>query len=218
MADNVVALFFDGMDRINSFAGNISPLLTIFSSVVKLAKTRLAGSPEVNPDFSDICAKQNNISVRLEGILEQMVLSEINETYGKREETIKNGFTAFNKILEKIKNAEDSEQFKQYKKQLEEDCNWNEITDSVNELYRGVMGELVYGRPLLDEYFILCDGNKAEMEAKCFYLIDLFHMGLTMLITYESVTECDEDKFKTGWNEKVKKMEQKMREVLEKCN
>ncbi|XP_071763286.2 rapunzel 2 [Centroberyx gerrardi] len=203
-----------GVEKVSSFAATINPFISIVTSMVRLAKKGLkddlatAEKQKIDEDFSAIRTKLDIISQTNQTILSQMLLNEVNETYGKYEENIKHQYSALTEMMEQIKKNPDNSQrhMEEFKKTFNED----KVNDSLKVFYGGITNKQLFGRPLLEVYFKHCDGNRNIMEARCSHLIHLFHMGLMALITYTAVTEGDEDEVKNDWEGKLEEIEDKM--------
>ncbi|XP_043116501.1 rapunzel 2 [Puntigrus tetrazona] len=205
------------VEKVSSFAANIDPLFGIVTSVVGVVRKGLVDEEdnEMDKDFKQIHEKLETISEKNKQTLRKIRINEINETYGKHEETIKHQYDAFNTMVERVKLDPDNSDrhMGEFVKIYEGDG----MDMSLDTYYRGLKGTSMFGKPILQVYLESCQRNKKVMEARCSHIIHLFYIGLMALMAYTAATEDDEDEVRDKWHPRVTEIQQKMLDVLDQC-
>ncbi|XP_049606575.1 protein rapunzel-like [Syngnathus scovelli] len=207
------------VEKVSSFASSIDPIFGIVSSLVGVARKGLMDEEghELDKDFQAIHSKLESISEKNRQCLMQIRTDEVNETLGKYEENIKHQYEAFNTMVVQMK--KDPDNTPHYMQNFEQIYDRDEMDNSLNVYYRGVMGAgSLFGRPLLKVYLENCNADATIMERHCSHVAHLFHMGLIALMAYTAVTEGDEDEVRKKWAARVRDIQEKMQEVLTLCN
>ncbi|KAM3873005.1 rapunzel 2 [Diretmus argenteus] len=223
MADNnqvneAVRVFLNGVDIVSSFASTINPLFNIITAVVRLAGQGLAAAePQLDQHFEAICTKVNSISQTNQQILNQMAVDEVNETCGRYEERINHQYSALTDMVNRVKiNPGDSQQ---YVEEFNAVFEGNKGDLSLLVFYNGVVvnKDSLFARPLLEVYFESCGRKRAVMEARCSHLIHLFYKGLMALWAHAVFTQDDTEELENKWVARIQEMEDKMMDVLGRC-
>ncbi|XP_056877338.1 protein rapunzel-like [Takifugu flavidus] len=212
-----VAQVLHCIEKVSSFASSINPIFGIVSSLVGVARKGLYDEEghALDEGFQEINNKLESISQKNYLCLKKIRIDEVNETYGKYEERIKHQYSSFNDMVACVKRdpANSKRHMKRFKKIYEKDKG----DLSLDEYYNGIMGNKLFGRALLQVYLDNCDGDREIMESHCSHIAHLLQMGLIALMAYTAVTEDDEDGMKEKWEGKMKKIQEKMQEILSQC-
>uniref|UniRef100_A0A1A7Y393 Rapunzel 2 n=1 Tax=Iconisemion striatum TaxID=60296 RepID=A0A1A7Y393_9TELE len=206
------------MEKVTSFASSIDPIFGVVSSLVKVARKGLEDDKThpLDKDFQEIHTKLESISEKNRLILNDILVKEVIENYGKYEEYIKHQYSSFIQMVAKVKKNPDDA--KRYMEAFEKIYERDKSDLSLDVLYNGVMGKSgLFGRPVLMVYLQSCDGDRKTMEHICSHFINLFHIGLIALMGYTAVTEDDEDEVKEKWSTRVMDIQTAMEDVLGKC-
>ncbi|KAM7384393.1 hypothetical protein PAMA_011647 [Pampus argenteus] len=205
------------VEKVSSFASSIDPIFGIVSSLVGMARKGLTdkdGHP-LDKDFQEIHTKLESISQKNQECLRQIHIDEVNNTYGIHEEYIKHQYNAFNSMVVQMK--KDPENIQRYMQTFRTIYERDKSDMSLDTYYYGVMGTMLFGKPLLKVYLDNCGGDREIMEGHCTYITHLFHMGLIALMAYTAVREDDEDEVREKWGKRVQEIQMKMQEVLNQC-
>lgn len=206
------------IENVSSFAATINPLFHIVTSLVTVAKMGIApeDAHKLDEDFRAVQDKLKTISQANQVMLQQIRLDEVNETYGKHEESIKHQYGAFITMVEKIK--KDPEGSKRYMDDFKSVYEKDKEDNSLGVFYRGITGSPQFGQPLLEVYLNYYGKNRAVMEARCSQLAHLIHIGLVTLMAHTAITEDDLETVKEKWETRGKEIQAKMDEVLDQCD
>nr|XP_040045112.1 protein rapunzel-like [Gasterosteus aculeatus aculeatus]XP_040045113.1 protein rapunzel-like [Gasterosteus aculeatus aculeatus] len=206
------------LEKVSSFASSIHPIFGIVSSLVGVARKGLIKEEghALDKEFQPLHSELETISKKNSECLMQIRLNEVNETYGKYEELIKQQYTAFNDMVAKVKKDPDNTQ--RHMAAFEETYERDKSDMSLDVYYSGVMGtKLLFGKPLLKVYLDSCDGDREIMERRCSHITHLFHMGLIALMAYTAVTEDNENPVREKWAKRFEEIQEKMEAVLSQC-
>lgn len=205
------------VETVSTFAESINPLFKVVTVVAGVARRSIAPKEGdlLDEQFKKIHSKLDSISQKSREILDQIPMNDVEETYGKCVVVIKHQYGAFNEMLENVK--KDPEGEKQYKEDFKKSFENHLMEDKLNTYWRGVTQPNPFGEKILEVYFKNCKGDKKIMEAHCFNIAHVFHMGLICLAAYTAIDEDDQDQVQKKWAEKVKQIQESMDEVLSRC-
>ncbi|KAL4646780.1 hypothetical protein GN956_G9539 [Arapaima gigas] len=137
-------------------------------------------------------------SMNTENFLGQIYIDEVRETLSKYEKHIQHQYEAFRNMMEQVKKTptDTSKHMTHFRKLYEK-----EKSDlSLDVYYWSVIGSgRLFNRPLLKVYLDQSAGRREAMKRSCYYLANLFHIGLSAHMAYIYVTDDTVEEFRNKW-------------------
>nr|XP_040044806.1 LOW QUALITY PROTEIN: protein rapunzel-like [Gasterosteus aculeatus aculeatus] len=212
------------LEKVSSFASSIHPIFGIVSSLVGVARKGLIKEEghALDKEFQPLHSELETISKKNSEWLMQIRLNKVNETYVKLDGNIRDQYTIFNNMVEKVKKDLSNTQL--HMAAFKTTYGEEKGDMSLDVYYKGIMGiEQLFAKPLLKAYFDSCNGDRKTMEPfhftiiHCSHIIHLFHMVLIALMGYTAVVEDDKDEMQKKWTKRVAEIQEKMEAVLSQC-
>ncbi|XP_072909068.1 protein rapunzel-like [Hemitrygon akajei] len=207
--------FIESAEKLASALGVFGPLLSIAASIVKLALGNV-DSPELaymKEQFQIVRNKLDVISDQINDVLLAFRRSTMDSQYFPIEENIKNQFRKYMDILST------GPQYRQFEKEeFLKHFDASKGDQNLNTLYDAVMGySTIFSKPILDTVMSCDQRNRRLMEEFCARLKSLFCIGLIALLGHAAITGNDVKTLEKQWNEKLSKVEEKMKSIIDRC-
>ncbi|XP_059827274.1 protein rapunzel-like [Hypanus sabinus] len=206
---------FQDRARFASVAGVLKPIFQVAGAILKLVlgKRESDELKYMKEQFQTVRNDLDIISEQVKQVLWEIERSTINNQYFPIEENLKNQFRKYMDIL----NAAPEFQQKE-KEEFLTHFNVTKGDQNLHTLYDAVMGfSAVFGKPILETAMNYDQRNRRLMESLCARLKELFCIGLIALLGHAAVTGNDVEALKREWDEKLIKVEGKMKAMIDRC-
>ncbi|XP_017277564.1 rapunzel 2 [Kryptolebias marmoratus] len=209
------------LETATSFAASIDPMFGIVSSVVSAARDTLddgdGHDPALDKHFKEINTKLKAISEENQKLVNQIRATEVRDNLKKYEDRIELQYDRFIEMIEKVKR--DQAHANKYMDDFKDLYERQHSEEALLVYYNNVTGKgnLVFGRPVLEVYMDAFNRKHEPMKQLCLHIGHLFQKGLIALMGYTAVTKDDEEQMQDKWYPRVKEIQEKFSEVLNKC-
>eukprot|EP00061_Rhincodon_typus_P012545 g38343.t1 len=206
---------FQDRARFATVSGVLKPIFQVAGIILKLAlgKRESEELTYMKEQFQIVRNQLDVISDQVKQVLWEIEKSTINNQYFPIEENLKNQFRKYMDIL----NA--APEFRENEKQ--EFLTHFDVTkgdQNLHTLFDAVMGySAIFGKPILETAMKYDQRNRRLMESLCSRLKELFCIGLIALVGHSTITGTDVEALKREWNEKIAKVENKMKSMIDQC-
>lgn len=201
---------------ISSAAAVVNPIFGMAGSLIRVVLHHVDDEDlqKLKREFGSVNRALDDISQQNRQTLQQIRKETVDKQYGQIEENLRNQFRKFVEIVEA------KPEHLQRKKDdfIESYMNDNE-DQNMHTLYDGVMGKRkLFSRPILEVYLKHSQGDRSVMENLCTRLAYLLCIGFISMMGYYAFIEDDVEARNEEWEEKMKNVQEKMQEVLRRCN
>lgn len=200
---------------ISSAASVINPIFGVAGSLIRVVLHHVDDEDirTLRREFGTVNKGLDKISALNHKALVQIQKETLDGQYRRVEDNLKNQFRKFMDVVEARPEQ------KQRRKDAFEESYSNDLGDqNLHTLYDGVMGKAkLFSQPILDVYLKHSNGNRAVMENLCTRLTYLFCIGLIALMGYSAIIGDDVEGLTEEWAENMVNVQERMQEVLSKC-
>ncbi|XP_060681735.1 protein rapunzel-like [Hemiscyllium ocellatum] len=216
MNDARIAMeIFHNRSRFASVSGVLKPIFQVAGAILKLVlgKRESEELTYMKEQFQTVRNQLDVISEQIKQVLWEIEKSTINNQYFPIEENLKNQFRKYMDILNAAPEFRENE-----KREFLTHFDVTKGDQNLHTLYDAVMGySAIFGKPILETAMRYDQRNRRLMEGLCCRLKELFCIGLIALVGHSTITGTDVEALKREWNEKMGKVENKMKSMVDKC-
>lgn len=216
MADMGAAMeVFASLEKFASMAGVLGPIAGVAGLLLGLAMG--GGDSEelayMKEQFTAVKNKLDVISDELGNVLRQVEKSTLSSVYFPTEMNLKNQFRKYMEIISARSDCKEKE-----KDEFITHFNSTKGDQNLHTLYEAIMGHnMLFAVPILETAMSYSQKNRRVMEQMCARLKTLFCIGLIALLGQTTITGNDVDSIKKEWDEKISKVEEKMKTMVDRC-
>ncbi|XP_043547036.1 protein rapunzel-like [Chiloscyllium plagiosum] len=216
MSNAKVAMeIFQNRARFATVSGVLKPIFQVAGIILKLVlgKRESEELTYMKEQFQTVRNQLDVISEQIKQVLWEIEKSTINNQYFPIEENLKNQFRKYMDILNAAPEFGENE-----KREFLTHFDVTKGDQNLHTLYDAVMGySAIFGKPILETAMQYDQRNRRLMEGLCCRLKELFCIGLIALVGHSAITGTDVEALKREWNEKMGKVENKMKSMIDKC-
>ncbi|KAA0702715.1 hypothetical protein E1301_Tti011199 [Triplophysa tibetana] len=212
----VMEMFEKGAEVVASAVGELCPLFEAAAPVLRLVLDNVESKEViyVKDQFLAVRSKLEILSSQLEDINCEIKKGRIDSQFFSVEENILNQFRKYMDILEAKPEYKEVRKrvFLQHFPKTGGDKN-------LFLLYDALMGNGIFGEPVLDVMEEYEARSRRMMEDFCVRLKELLCLGIIPLLGYYFLTqgeEAEQEKIQE-WTTKIQEIEMKMKETIERC-
>ncbi|XP_017573384.1 protein rapunzel-like [Pygocentrus nattereri] len=201
---------------ISSAAAVVNPIFGLAGSLIHLVLHHVDDEEiqTLKREFSSMNRALDEISQQNRTALLQIRTETLASQYCGVEENIRNQFRKFMEVVEAKPEHQQSK-----KDDFEKSYAYDMGDQNLHTLYDGVMGTpKLFSKPILEVYMTHSKGDRQVMERLCTRLTYLFCIGLIALMGYAAIIGDDEEGLSEEWAKKMENLQERMQEVLRKCN
>ncbi|XP_072432609.1 uncharacterized protein [Chiloscyllium punctatum] len=205
----------ESLGKFASAAGAVGAIFGVAAAIVKLAMGNVESEElrYMKEQFQIVRNQLDVISGQIQQVLQAIEQSTVNNQYFPLEENLKNQFRKYMDILNANPEYRENE-----KEEFLTHFNETKGDQNLHTLYDAVMGySAIFGKPILETAMQYDQRNRRLMEGLCCRLKELFCIGLIALVGHSAITGTDVEALKREWNEKMGKLENKMKSMIDKC-
>ncbi|XP_060681246.1 protein rapunzel-like [Hemiscyllium ocellatum] len=205
----------ESLGKFASAAGAVGAVFGVAAAIVKLAMGNVESAElrYMKEQFQIVRNQLDVISGQIQQVLQAIEQSTVNNQYFPIEENLRNQFRKYMDILNTKPEYREKEK--------EEFLTHFDVTkgdQNLHTLYDAVMGySAIFGKPILETAMEYDQRNRRLMEGLCCRLKELFCIGLIALVGHSAITGTDVEALKREWNEKMDKVENKMKSMIDRC-
>ncbi|XP_072432614.1 protein rapunzel-like [Chiloscyllium punctatum] len=206
---------FQNRARFATVSGVLKPIFQVAGFILKLVlgKRESEELTYMKEQFQTVRNQLDVISEQIKQVLWEIEKSTINNQYFPIEENLKNQFRKYMDILNAAPEFRENE-----KREFLTHFDVTKGDQNLHTLYDAVMGySAIFGKPILETAMRYDQRNRRLMEGLCCRLKELFCIGLIALVGHSAITGTDVEALKREWNEKMGKVENKMKSMIDKC-
>ncbi|XP_048403991.1 protein rapunzel-like [Stegostoma tigrinum] len=206
---------FPDRARFATTPGVLKPIFQVAGIILKLAlgKRESEELTYMKEQFQIVRNQLDVISDQIKQVLWEIEKSTINNQYFPIEENLKNQFRKYMDILNAAPEFRENE-----KKEFLTHFDVTKGDQNLHTLFDAVMGySAIFGKPILETAMKYDQRNRRLMEGLCSRLKELFCIGLIALVGHSTITGTDVEALKREWNEKMAKVENKMKSMIDQC-
>ncbi|XP_066577722.1 protein rapunzel [Amia ocellicauda] len=202
-----------GTSNFFSMAELIIPIVGLVGSLTKVVVQHIENQEvkTLQMEMSKLHKAMDEISSKHNDILLQIKKETMNTQYFNVKERIKRQFSSFMEMM-KAKPEDTKKKREEFKKIFEKEM----LDDNLNTLFNSVIGtKMMFGKNILEVYM----EDRQKMQCICNDLNHLFAIGLMALMGYAAIlgNPAYEDELRSEWAEKMKKVKERMDQVLISC-
>ncbi|XP_067852705.1 protein rapunzel-like [Heptranchias perlo] len=216
MNDAKIAMkVFQNRERFSVVAGVLKPIFQVAGIILKLAlgKRESEEMKYMKEQFQMVRNQLDVISDQIKQVLWEIEKSTINNQYFPIEENLKNQFRKYMDILNAAPEYRENE-----KREFLTHFDVTKGDQNLHSLFDAVMGySAIFGKPILETAMGYDQRNRRLMEGLCARLKELLCIGLIALVGHATITGTDVEALKREWNEKMAKVESKMKSMIDQC-
>ncbi|XP_060681733.1 protein rapunzel-like [Hemiscyllium ocellatum] len=205
----------ESLGKFASAAGVVGAIFGVAAAIVKLAMGNVESEElrYMKEQFQIVRNQLDVISGQIQQVLQAIEQSTVNNQYFPIEENLKHQFKNYMDILNTKPEYREKE-----KEEFLTHFNETKGDQNLHTLYNAVMGyHGIFGKPILETAMEYDQRNRRLMEKLCCRLKELFCIGLIALVGHSAITGTDVEALKREWNEKMDKVENKMKSMIDKC-
>ncbi|GCB82458.1 hypothetical protein scyTo_0022672 [Scyliorhinus torazame] len=206
---------FQNRERFSTISGVLKPIFQVAGIILKLAlgKRESEELTYMKEQFQTVRNQLDVISDQIKQVLWEIEKSTINNQYFPIEENLKNQFRKYMDIINAAPEFRESE-----KREFLTHFDVTKGDQNLHTLYDAVMGHsAIFGKPILETAMLYDQRNRRLMEELCSRLKELFCIGLIAMIGHAALTGTDVEALKKEWNEKITKVESRMKSMIDQC-
>ncbi|XP_020378415.2 protein rapunzel-like [Rhincodon typus] len=205
----------ESLEKLASAAGATGAIFGVAAAIVKLALGNVESEElrYMKEQFQIVRNKLDIISDQVQQVLRAIEQSTVNNQYFPIEVNLKNQFRKYMDILNATAEFRENE-----KQEFLTHFNATKGDQNLHTLFDAVMGySAVFGKPILETAMEYDQRNRRLIEGLCSHLKELFCIGLIALVGHSAITGTDVEALKTEWNEKMAKVDSKMKSMIDRC-
>ncbi|XP_039531029.1 protein rapunzel-like [Pimephales promelas] len=212
----VMEMFERGAEVLASAVGEMCPLFEASAPVLRLVLDNVESKEitYVKDQFLVVRSKLDVLSSQIEDINCEIKKGRLDSEFFAVEENLCNQFRKYIDILEA------KPEYKEVRKRLFlQHFPKTGGEKNLYMLYDAVMGNSIFGEPILDVVEQYEARNRRVLEDFCVRLKELLCLGIIALLGYCFLTqgeEAEQEKIQE-WSAKIQEIEMKMKEAIEKC-
>ncbi|KAL1258711.1 hypothetical protein QQF64_009288 [Cirrhinus molitorella] len=212
----VMEMFERGAEVLASAVGELCPLFEASAPVLRLVLDNVESKEVtyVKDQFLVVRSKLDVLSSQIEDINSEIKKGRLDSQFFSVEENICNQFRKYIDILEA------KPEYKEVRKRLFlQHFPKTGGEKNLYMLYDAVMGNSIFGEPILDVVEQYEARNRRVLEDFCVRLKELLCLGIISLLGYCFLTQGEESEQEKiqEWSTKIQEIETKMKEAIEKC-
>ncbi|XP_067909720.1 protein rapunzel-like [Heterodontus francisci] len=206
---------FQNRERFATVSGVLKPIFQVAGIILKLALGERESEEltYMKEQFQAVRNQLDIISDQIKQVLWEIEKSTINNQYFPIEENLKNQFRKYMDIIKAAPEFRENE-----KREFLTHFDVTKGDQNLHTLFDGVMGySAIFGKPILETAMGYDQRNRRIMEGLCCRVKELFCIGLIALVGHAAITGTDVEALKKEWNEKMNKVETKMKSMIDRC-
>ncbi|XP_026083434.1 uncharacterized protein LOC113059272 [Carassius auratus] len=212
----VMEMFERGAEVLASAVGELCPLFEASAPVLRLVLDNVESNEVtyVKDQFLVVRSKLDVLSSEIEDINCEIKKGRLDSQFFTVEENICSQFRKYIDILEA------KPEYKEVRKRLFlQHFPKTRGEKNLYMLYDAVMGNSIFGEPILDVVEQYEARNRRVLEDFCVRLKELLCLGIITLLGYCFLTQGEESEQEKiqEWSTKIQEIEMKMKETIEKC-